>query len=340
MFFYEGLACPVCGQTFRETDDIVACPQCGAPHHRECWMREGHCHFVADHGTERQWTRPAQASPAGAPAGASAASTGAAAQSAGKACPNCGNVNPQFAEFCSRCGAELPSTDWRSPPPPPQRNVPPTAGPAYPPYGYGEYTPYHNVPVIDPFGGVAHDEVIEDVSAQDLVTITGSNSAYYLPKFYRMSHGGSKLSWNWAAFLLAPFWLLFRKNYLAGVLSLILFSAETMIYQYVMYFLIGPALGSEATYTALLEAVREGRFNTYVWIILLCSLTGLLIRVLVGLMGNALYMRTCLSRVKKLRRDRPDTYQQELMAAGGTSFMLGAVGYAILQFSSMILLFL
>ena len=31
MFFYEGQSCPVCGQPFQETDDIVACPQCGAP---------------------------------------------------------------------------------------------------------------------------------------------------------------------------------------------------------------------------------------------------------------------------------------------------------------------
>ena len=55
MFFYEGYTCPVCGEKFKESDDIVACPECGAPHHRDCWKKEGHCHFVADHGTDRQW---------------------------------------------------------------------------------------------------------------------------------------------------------------------------------------------------------------------------------------------------------------------------------------------
>ena len=40
MFFYEGCQCPVCGKSFQESDDIVVCPQCGAPHHRECWKQE------------------------------------------------------------------------------------------------------------------------------------------------------------------------------------------------------------------------------------------------------------------------------------------------------------
>ena len=28
--------CPVCGETFQNGDDVVVCPECGAPHHREC----------------------------------------------------------------------------------------------------------------------------------------------------------------------------------------------------------------------------------------------------------------------------------------------------------------
>ena len=58
MFYYEGQACPVCGKAFEETDDIVSCPECGAPHHRACWLAAGHCHFADRHGTPEQWTRP------------------------------------------------------------------------------------------------------------------------------------------------------------------------------------------------------------------------------------------------------------------------------------------
>ncbi len=35
--------CPVCGITFTESDDIVVCPHCGTPHHRECYDKLGTC---------------------------------------------------------------------------------------------------------------------------------------------------------------------------------------------------------------------------------------------------------------------------------------------------------
>ena len=57
-FKYENLCCPVCYAKFFEEDDIVVCPVCGAPHHRDCYKHEGHCHYQADHGTENQWEIP------------------------------------------------------------------------------------------------------------------------------------------------------------------------------------------------------------------------------------------------------------------------------------------
>lgn len=55
---YEGLTCPVCHQKLFEEDDVAVCPECGAPHHRECYLKEGHCHFEEAHGTPDQWTMP------------------------------------------------------------------------------------------------------------------------------------------------------------------------------------------------------------------------------------------------------------------------------------------
>lgn len=57
MLYYEGLSCPVCQKPFMATDDIVVCPVCGLPHHRSCWMEEGHCHDEVLHGTDQQWSR-------------------------------------------------------------------------------------------------------------------------------------------------------------------------------------------------------------------------------------------------------------------------------------------
>ena len=41
--------CPVCGETFKPGDDVVVCPECGAPHHRECYEQLGHCCFEEKH---------------------------------------------------------------------------------------------------------------------------------------------------------------------------------------------------------------------------------------------------------------------------------------------------
>ena len=40
---YEKYKCPVCNQQFSRDDDIVTCPECGTPHHRECYNLTGHC---------------------------------------------------------------------------------------------------------------------------------------------------------------------------------------------------------------------------------------------------------------------------------------------------------
>ena len=40
---YTGCKCPVCQKEFAAGDDIVVCPVCGTPHHRECYRQLGHC---------------------------------------------------------------------------------------------------------------------------------------------------------------------------------------------------------------------------------------------------------------------------------------------------------
>ena len=40
---YKNEKCPVCNTEFKDGDDIVTCPVCGTPHHRECYNKIGHC---------------------------------------------------------------------------------------------------------------------------------------------------------------------------------------------------------------------------------------------------------------------------------------------------------
>lgn len=49
--------CAVCHAYLFEDDDVVHCPECGAPHHRECYTKLGHCGLEQFHGTENQYKK-------------------------------------------------------------------------------------------------------------------------------------------------------------------------------------------------------------------------------------------------------------------------------------------
>ncbi|MDD2362806.1 MAG: RING finger protein, partial [Oscillospiraceae bacterium] len=109
MFFYEGYVCPVCRKKFQEQEDIVACPDCGAPHHRSCWNQGGQCSYAEDHGTSRQWKRPEETS--ARPTYSDVSFDGS---EQARTCSRCGKVNPEYAEFCARCGLGLKPPEWKS----------------------------------------------------------------------------------------------------------------------------------------------------------------------------------------------------------------------------------
>jgi hypothetical protein len=53
---YLNIPCAHCGEPFVQTDDVVVCPICGAPHHRDCYTRLGHCANEQAHASGEEWT--------------------------------------------------------------------------------------------------------------------------------------------------------------------------------------------------------------------------------------------------------------------------------------------
>lgn len=326
MFFYEGQSCPVCGQRFNEADDIVTCPQCGAPHHRACWKSEGHCHFADTHGTDRQWA-------------ATRSSESEYPQAPTKRCPNCGKDNPEFSEFCSQCGREFPNkTAWEQPPH--HTQTPPPVG-QYTPPPYGDYAPFR-MPMQDPYGGVPRNETIDGISVETIAEIVGPNTAYYLPRFYKMSHGGSKLSWNWMAFLLPYNWLLFRKNLGWGG-AVFAFSMVLSFFQYQATAKIDSFLQGD-TYTALYQSMQQlilsGNARLFIAILFITSIISFLLSILCGMFGNYLYLQTVLKKARKLQNDPDGQYNRNFQTTGGTSFALAAAPYLVIYAVQYLLLLL
>lgn len=297
MFFYEGQSCPVCNRPFTEKDDIVSCPVCGAPHHRACWQAEGHCHFEDAHGTDRQWSRKASEQQSAHTDGTE------------NRCPNCGAINVEHAEFCSRCGRTLHAQEWSSAPQYGQRAP------------YHEYTPFRVA--FDPLGGISRDEQFDDnVSAEDLAICVGGNTAYYLPRFHKMKEGRS-IQWSWVAFLIAPYWLLYRKQYLAGILvSLFYFLFDLLVN--VIFYMSGALEGSMLSYTEAIELTQQAGYFPALFLL---SIGMIVCSLLFGLFGNRLYMHSCIKKVKQIKEQDPVDYRNTLRHAGGVSFIWGAVAY-------------
>lgn len=51
----NGEKCAKCGEVFKEDDDIVVCPECGSPHHRECYLADNKCANSEKHAEGYKW---------------------------------------------------------------------------------------------------------------------------------------------------------------------------------------------------------------------------------------------------------------------------------------------
>ena len=223
---YFNQPCPVCGQIFKDGDDIVVCPECATPHHRECWLNNGQCINDALHGTDFVWSasgrksaEPENRTPP--PAEENNAESEnvrichiCSSENPGDAlhCGNCGALfdekKKEETKVCNGCGAEIPS----------QSIVCPSCG-----------TPCvsDNQMPFNAMFGVDESEQIDGCTAGDYALYTRLNAKRYLYKFRNISSG--KNTFNWAAFILGPSWFLFRKIYKVGIILLLVFVSITMM---------------------------------------------------------------------------------------------------------------
>ncbi len=319
MFFYEGYHCPVCQQSFQANEDVVACPECGLPHHRTCWIKEGHCHLQYLHHTPEQWTRDR------VPANAQPSIDDAAAHRIQQVCPRCQTKNPEFAEICTHCGMLLQ----------PEQSF----GTA-PKATYHEYRPYGTQP--HPAYEASHpQEQIDGVKVNDLTAIVSVKTEYYLPRFRRMSRT-SRASWNWASFLLTPYWLLYRKMYVYGILFIALQSLETLM-MYLVYGALG--ISAEMDMEAMMRTVESAMSSrpAMLYCLLAISLfSGILflIKVLIGVFGNRLYQRHCGQVIRRTKQHTPDITAGELATIGGTSAAMSIIGYFVSYFITQVMILL
>jgi len=195
---YENEPCASCGQALQpETEDIVVCPECGAPLHRHCWHETGACPLAAQHGEDFAW-EPTVVPPEPAP--------GAGEERPGIICPNCGENCPPDALRCDYCGADFEefANAMRL-----RFEQEQLRRERYMRENFPVYTVHGRAVTL---GDTLAGQPVEEIALQ----LRGPRRAVsrYLERFEK----DSRVGWNWAAFLLGPYWFFFRKLYKPALL--------------------------------------------------------------------------------------------------------------------------
>lgn len=207
---YTGIDCPVCNTRFGDSDDVVVCPVCGTPHHRECWHRNGRCINEEKHIEGFIWqmtdipVAPAQKT-----------------EDNIKVCPRCGEKNPVYEPVCIRCGERLKKSDS------PEMHMPPlnenSAGNWQTEANPNAFSPYQNVYAQDAKTLYGEDAMIEDIPVSEVAEYIQKDSNKYIGRMLKMQEKNTKLSWSWASALGSFFWCFYRRMSGLGTVLLLIY---------------------------------------------------------------------------------------------------------------------
>lgn len=336
---YENKKCEYCGEQFAKNDDVVVCPDCGAPYHRKCWNEHGKCAHADEHGKDF-------------------------ALSSGSEEPEKVDILPEEEDFvqkikdqiverapeqsdslyCENCGAEL------------------IKGDKYCVYcGHRQGDPIrngkHKFYGRDPLGGMNPDDEIAGEKVSLLALLIRRNSDKFLPKLKAVSERKLKIGWSWLAFFFGFFYLFFRKLYKYGMIVIL---AQILLFNVVNVALGDPVkqineaistsfsteLSGEqpsdeeyfkAYESAAKEVVSNGSLaRTYATagISLLCT------NLACALLFHFLYLKHCKETIARMNKSAEilgemsaSDFRLNLLARGGVSIFGILLGY----FSNMLL---
>lgn len=217
---YTGLKCGFCGKDFKSDDDVVVCPECGTPAHRECWKNEGKCPNSDKHSEKFVYDGFEQIKKSAQGVTKEEEKDNDTEEKrvliklqptdkSGKVCTVCGLENNPQANFCNRCGSRLIKEEKQES------------------FDFAEYGEFKLPPGMpDPLGGIpAQVKFEEDVTAADMACYVGVNTPYYIKAFDAVKRKVNKF--NFSAAIFSGVWFLYRKQYKVGAL---VFSLETLLY--------------------------------------------------------------------------------------------------------------
>lgn len=300
----KGQKCAVCTSYLFEDDDIVYCPVCGAPHHRDCYNAVGKCGLEQFHGTEAQYKKPVAEKTDNSPAQPPMTER----EGPARKCRMCGEELSGSDRFCPQCGF---SADGQSASP---------------------FVPFS--PVVKTAEINDNTEIAEGVTALEASKIVLSNPFRYIPKFLTLNEN-KKTSWNWAAFILPGAWFAFRKMYKESIITTVLM-IMTLLFNIPFNLAILQLPAAESTVNTALElgsyyAQYIDQIGTLPVILALAGMViSVVIRIVCAVYGDWIYKNRVIYAAEKIRNCEDE--EQARKKYSGTSFIGFALAVLAMEF--------
>ncbi len=294
MSFYENTECPVCKKKFENGDDIVTCPDCGTPHHRECYKLVGHCVNRSLHNSDFSFIREHNSNQADNI----------------KSVENDNYYVPQDQIESGNDSRKFPNQD------------------------VSEKTLADIKAIIDSNSKFERDtDTIEGESVSDVAATVATNSNRFVNVFKRIDKTNKKTGWNWCAFIFGPLYLIFRKMYKYSIAFLcldlsVLFGGYACLYKFAPKYMAEMEGIIESVYASANSAVQKSvdvsplinavDANKAVMIFYIMMGVFLILRFIQGLFADNYYKNTVISIVRKVSAELADgaTFIQSPMFMG------------------------
>ncbi len=295
---YKGLSCVRCKSYLFPEDDVVFCPECGAPHHRDCYEALGHCAVEELHGTEQEYSKErVQAAYKEAHCEEERAATHTPEL---VKCSMCGEMYDTKLNRCPKCGVPKFSNMG----------------------GFAQF---------DFLGGVPEDYDLGDgVTANEAKSFVMANTHRYIPKFAALNRK-NKVSWNWLAFITPAGWMLSRKMYKSGIIAGILTVIATWLSYPLSVRLV--ELGVSGTGVGVNEMLSV--VSQIAPVIIVMALIGMLFRLGISLfsamLGDYIYKNHAIETIKAIK-EKSDNKVEAFRKRGGVSLTAFLLGIMILNF--------
>lgn len=348
---FNGVECVNCKNTFTENDDVVVCPQCGSPHHRNCWLEKGECANAHLHEEGFSWVFPEELKPKEAKKVSEqkeATATDYRFKNGENAviCPHCKTLNYGNDALCMKCRKPLSGE---------KRN---TGTDERPERYLDEENMYE---YYERFGGLRPDIMIEGIPVLEYADYIGEKkSGRYIRKFANMERFGRKFSVSICALLFGPIWYLYRKMFKEGLIYILVllilsgvqawcsvtesvkdfYNEAGALYSGVLNGEISPeefdTLLGELTEKAE-NISNKGNDNVKYVIGEIASAVSLLLTLAMSFAADFLYKRKIQADIMKIRAECSDmqTYRMTLHNRGGVSIgglILGIIGVGLAYF--------